>query len=71
MKRKEVILFMTVGTGTNLNSNEESSKTLARKLYYTINKIHPNHVVFFASDKSKETIDHIEKLFKIDEDEFI
>lgn len=71
MKRKEVVLFMTVGTGTNLNSSEESSKTLARKLYYTIDKIRPIHVVFFASDKSKETIGYIEELFKMDNDEFI
>ncbi|WP_405265403.1 TIGR02710 family CRISPR-associated CARF protein [Methanobrevibacter sp.] len=71
MKRKEVILFMTVGTGTNLNSNEESSETHAQKLYYTIDKIRPNHVVFFASDKSKETIKYIEKLFEKDNDEFI
>ena len=71
MKRKEVVLFMTVGTGTNLNSSEESSKTLARKLYYTIDKIRPIHVVFFASDKSKETIGYIEELFTMDNDEFI
>ncbi|MBE6501995.1 MAG: TIGR02710 family CRISPR-associated protein [Methanobrevibacter thaueri] len=71
MKRKEVVLFMTVGTGTNLNSSEESSKTLARKLYYTIEKIRPIHVVFFASDKSKETIGYIEELFTMDNDEFI
>jgi len=62
---------MTVGTGTNLNSSEESSKTLARKLYYTIEKIRPIHVVFFASDKSKETIGYIEELFTMDNDEFI
>ena len=71
MKRKEVILFMTVGTGTHLNSDEEGSRTLARKLYYTIGKIHPNHVVFFASEKSKETIGYIEELFRKDDDEFI
>ena len=68
MKRKEVILFMTVGTGTHLNSDEEGSRNLARKLYYTIGKIHPNHVVFFAS---KETIGYIEELFRKDDDEFI
>ena len=71
MKRKEVILFMTVGTGTHLNSDEEGSRNLARKLYYTIGKIHPNHVVFFASEKSKETIGYIEELFRKDDDEFI
>ena len=62
---------MTVGTGTNLNSNEESSMMLARKLYYTITKIHPHHVIFFASDKSKETIKYVEELFLKDDDEFI
>ena len=71
MKRKEVILFMTVGTGTHLNSDEEGSRNLARKLYYTIGKIHPNHVVFFASEKSKETIGYREELFRKDDDEFI
>ena len=71
MKRKEVILFMTVGTGTNLNANEESSRSHARKLYYTINKIRPDKVIFFASDRSKGTIRFIEELFKKDNDEFV
>jgi CRISPR-associated protein (TIGR02710 family) len=71
MKRKEVILFMTVGIGSKLNSKEENSINLARKMYYTINKIHPNQVVFFASDESKETIKYIEELFEKDDDEFI
>lgn len=71
MKRKEVILFMTVGTGTNLNINEENSKNHAQKLYYTINKIRPDKVIFFASDKSKGTVEYIEELFQKDNDEFI
>lgn len=71
MKRKEVILFMTVGTGTNLNINEENSKNHAQKLYYTINKIRPDKVIFFASDKSKWTVEYIEELFQKDNDEFI
>lgn len=71
MKRKEVILFMTVGTGTNLNINEENSKNHAQKLYYTINKIRPDKVIFFASDKSKGTVEHIKELFQKDNDEFI
>lgn len=71
MKRKEVVLFMTVGTGFNSDSEETGFKLLAKKLYSTINKICPNHVVFFASDKSRRTIDYIEELFKLDDDEFI
>ena len=71
MKRKEVILFMTVGTGTNLNVNEENSQNHAQKLYYTINKIRPDKVIFFASDKSKGTVEYIEELFQKDNDEFI
>ena len=71
MKRKEVILFMTVGTGTNLNINEENSQNHAQKLYYTINKIRPDKVIFFASDKSKGTVEYIKELFHKDNDEFI
>ncbi|WP_405293985.1 TIGR02710 family CRISPR-associated CARF protein [Methanobrevibacter sp.] len=71
MKRKEIILFMTVGIGTNLDSPEEGFKSLARKLYSTITKIYPNYVVFFASDKSKETIKYIEDIFESEDDEFI
>ena len=48
MKRKEIILFMTVGTGLNAGSLEEGFKLLSKKLYSTINKIYPNYVVFFA-----------------------
>lgn len=62
---------MTVGTGTNLNINEENSKNHAQKLYYTINKIRPDKVIFFASDKSKGTVEYIEELFQKDNDEFI
>ncbi|WP_292888295.1 TIGR02710 family CRISPR-associated CARF protein [Methanobrevibacter sp. UBA212] len=71
MKRKEVILFMTVGTGTNLNINEENSQNHAQKLYYTINKIRPDKVIFFASGKSKGTVEYIKELFHKDNDEFI
>lgn len=71
MRRKEIILFMTVGTGVNASSSEDGFRELARKLYSTITKIYPHHVVFFASDKSKHTIDYIEDLFKKDNDEFI
>ena len=71
MKRKEIVLFMTVGTGINANTKYEGFKLLAQKLYSTINKIYPNYVVFFASQRSKHTINYIEELFKKDNDEFI
>lgn len=71
MKRRETILFMTVGTGINQDTEEMGFKSLAKKLYSTITKIYPNHVVFFASDKSKHTIPYIEDLFKQYDDEFI
>ena len=44
MKRKEVILFMIVGTGTDSNSDDGGFKLLAQKLYSTITKIYPNKV---------------------------
>lgn len=71
MKRKEIALFMIVGTGVNSDSDESGFKLLAQKLYSTINKIYPNYVVFFASEKSKHTIKYIEELFERDHDEFI
>ncbi len=71
MKRKKVVLFMTVGTGFNLKSDENGFKLLAKKLYSTINKIYPDYVVFFASDKSKRTVAYIEDLFTQEGDEFI
>ena len=71
MKRKEIILFMTVGTGINADSEEMGFKLLARKLYSTITKIYPHKVVFFASDKSKHTIEYVEELFRQNDDEFI
>lgn len=46
MKRKEIVLFMTVGTGINADTKDEGFKLLAQKLYSTINKIYPNYVVF-------------------------
>lgn len=71
MKRKELILFMIVGTGTNSNPRELGFKLLAKKLYSTITKIYPNYVVFFASNKSKQTINYIEEQFEDDGDEFV
>ena len=71
MRRREIVLFMTVGTGSNIDAEEKGFKLLARKLYSTINKIYPHHVVFFASEKSKHTIQFIEDLFCQDNDEFI
>ena len=64
MKRKDVALFMIVGTG--INSNDEGGRMLAQKMYSTITKIYPDYVVFFASEKSKKTISYIEKLFEND-----
>ena len=71
MRRKEVILFMTVGTGINQGSEEEGYKSMANKLYSSINRIFPNFVVFFATEKSKETIKYIEELFKMENDIFV
>lgn len=71
MRRKEIALFMTVGTGINQDSEESGFKLLARKLYSTINKINPHLVVFFASEKSKHTIEYVKELFEKDGDEFI
>ena len=71
MKRKDIILFMIVGTGVNSASPDDGFMSLARKLYSTITKIHPDHVVFFASDKSRNTVKYIEDLFKEDGDEFV
>ncbi|MBQ7928939.1 MAG: TIGR02710 family CRISPR-associated protein [Methanobrevibacter sp.] len=71
MRRKELILFMIVGTGVNGSSGEEGFEVLAQKLYSTITKIYPSQIVFFASDKSKRTIDYIGEMFKRDDDEFV
>ena len=71
MKRREIILFMTVGTGSNVDSKEDGFKQLAKKLFSTINKIYPDHVIFFASEESRQTIPYIEEMFKKDHDEFV
>ena len=71
MKRKETVLFMIVGTGFNLGTDENGFKLLAKKLYSTINKIYPNKVIFFASSISKRTIDYISELYNQDGDEFV
>ena len=71
MRRKEVILFMTVGTGINQGSEEEGYKSMANKLYSSINRVFPNFVVFFATEKSKQTIKYIEELFKMENDVFV
>lgn len=62
---------MTVGTGINQGSDEEGYKSMAKKLYSSINRIFPTFVVFFATEKSKQTIKYIEELFKMDNDEFL
>ncbi|WP_407376788.1 TIGR02710 family CRISPR-associated CARF protein [Methanobrevibacter sp.] len=71
MKRKEIVLFMIVGTGVSTDCEETGFRLLAQKLYSTINKIYPDKVIFFASDTSKKTISYIEELFKKDNDEFV
>ncbi len=71
MKRKEIALFMIVGTGIGSNSEENGFQLLANKLYSTITKIHAHYVVFFASEKSKETIKYIAEIFEKNNDEFI
>ena len=71
MRRKIKTLFMTVGTGINPNSDVEGYQRLAKGLYNSINKISPDYIVFFASERSKTTIDYITELFEADDDEFI
>ena len=62
---------MTVGTGVNPNSDEESYQRLAKVLYNSINKISPDYIVFFASEISMNTIDYVKELFEADDDVFI
>ena len=62
---------MTVGTGVNPNSDEESYQRLAKGLYNSINKISPDYIVFFASEISRTTIDYVKELFEADDDVFI
>ena len=71
MRRKIKTLFMTVGTGINPNSEMEGNQILAKGLYNSINKISPDYIVFFASERSKKTIDYVKELFEADDDEFI
>ena len=71
MRRKIKTLFMTVGTGVNPNSDEESYQRLAKGLYNSINKISPDYIVFFASEISMNTIDYVKELFEADDDVFI
>ena len=71
MRRKIKTLFMTVGTGINPNSDVEGYQRLAKGLYNSISKISPDYIVFFASERSKTTIDYIRELFEADDDEFI
>lgn len=69
MRRKIKTLFMTVGTGINPNSDEESYQRLAKGLYNSINKISPDYIVFFASEISMNTIDYVKELFEADDDD--
>ncbi|MBQ3420550.1 MAG: hypothetical protein IJH34_02540, partial [Romboutsia sp.] len=71
MRRKIKTLFMTVGTGINPDSDIDGYKRLAKGLYNSISKISPDYIVFFASQRSKTTINYITELFEADDDEFI
>ena len=71
MRRKIKTLFMTVGTGINPDSDVEGYQRLAKGLYNSISKISPDYIVFFASERSKTTINYITELFEADDDEFI
>ncbi|WP_297982857.1 TIGR02710 family CRISPR-associated CARF protein [uncultured Methanobrevibacter sp.] len=68
MARKKIGLFMTVGTGFG----EDGPRKLANGLFASIQKAHPDFIVFFVSENSLETIDFIKKLAIEDSyDEFI
>ncbi|MBQ2962194.1 TIGR02710 family CRISPR-associated CARF protein [Methanobrevibacter sp.] len=71
MRRKIKTLFMTVGTGVNPDSDIEGYRRLAKGLYNSIDKISPDYIVFFASEKSKTTIEYLRELFEDDDDVFI
>ena len=65
MRRKIKTLFMTVGTGINPDSDVEGYQRLAKGLYNSISKISPDYIVFFASERSKTTINYITELFEV------
>ncbi len=71
MKRKIKTLFMTVGTEINPKSDVEGFQILAKGIYSSIHKIYPDYIVFFASEISKNMIEHVKELFEADDDEFI
>ena len=71
MKRKIKTLFMTIGTEINPKSDVEGFQILAKGIYSSIHKIYPDYIVFFASEISKNVIEHVKELFEADDDEFI
>jgi CRISPR-associated protein (TIGR02710 family) len=52
---------MTVGTG--IGDSQEKIDSLAHGLLYSIKDTNPDHVVFFGSDKSKNTINSLKKQY--------
>lgn len=53
---------MSVGTG--LGGTPEHRESLAHGLAYSIDDRNPDHIVFIVTEKSKETVDLIEKIYK-------
>ena len=62
---------MTIGTEINPKSDVEGFQILAKGIYSSIHKIYPDYIVFFASEISKNVIEHVKELFEADDDEFI
>lgn len=58
MDMKKIVLLMTVGTGFG----EDGALKLAKGIFSSIKHVRPNFIVFFASEKSKSTIDAIKDL---------
>ncbi|RLF37520.1 MAG: TIGR02710 family CRISPR-associated protein [Thermoplasmata archaeon] len=55
------VLFMTVGTGIG---KDEGIKSLAHGLAFAIRRHSPDRVVFFGSEKSKQTIEEIKEQYR-------
>lgn len=55
------ILFMSVGTGLGKKNQKES---LAQGLAFSINETEPDHILFIVTEKSKETVNLIEKYYE-------
>lgn len=62
-KKKKTILIMSVGTG--LGSNKEKRiKSLAHGLFHAIDHYKPDFILFFGSEKSKETVEEVKIFYK-------